>query len=1065
MNASFLSKPHKRQPKWLRRIAWGLLGYTLIGFLILPPIVRVIATKQLSTQLDRPVKIQKLRLNPYTLSATVRGLLIQDKDGEPFVAWDEVYVNFQLLSFFGNAWVFKEISTSKPFVRVQMNKDYTLNFSDLITKFTPTNAPPPQPSRPVAVRINRLHIGRATASFVDLTPRKPFSRIFGPLDLTITNFRTDPDNKNPYAFEGTTDAGERYAWSGHFFLDPLRSQGELKLENLQLTKYAPLYEDLVRFIIKDGAVDLSGAYHFELSPTNHIASVTNAAFALHAFQLADPDGTNIVELSEFVVSGASVDAVTRTAEVKSISGDGGKLRLRRNADAAVNVVELAKPTADATNAPGGILLLLRSVTNAVATLLNSTNAWTGVIREVALNHGVVQLEDLVNSRPARLELDNISLTAKNISNVPGTNLTASLALSWNTNGSIKVDTEASFLPPTAEVQIALDKLELRPLDPYLEPKVNVFILDSKLSLHGNLRLRTPADGLPQVTFQGDARLDDFATVDGVLGEDLLKWSSVRLSAIDANLNPPGVTIKEIAVDEASAHVVIETNRTINLLAALRMENTNAPPPPTEPKPAKAKRAKKPVADAEAASPAPETNTPAAGSLPKIAIGSIVLSNAQVRLTDRSLSPAVNMSIQQLGGTISGLSSEELKHADVNLHAKVDNAGPVEITGSINPLGKDLTTDLKLTMQNVDLLPTSPYSGKYAGYRIAKGKLGVELAYKISDRKLTAKNVIVLDQFTFGEKVNSPDATTLPVKLGVAVLKDRDGKIELDVPVEGSLDDPEFRIGKVVARAILNVITKIITSPFSVLGSLFGGKSEEINYQNFSPGSAVLLPEAKAKLDALVKGLYERPALQLEIEGSVEPEVDRKGLRQVRLFQQLRTREWTSRSKSERAKMTPDQITLTPEERVKWVQTLYAAALQKGEVALTVPTTNQLTTLAEEIPPIASRPSAPAHGATALLSPPKPAQPIVDANLASASSQTTGTEAPRPAENATEMAQALMDAMVLTDADLATLAADRAKAVREYVLQTGKVEAERIFLAEKPSGGFRNDGSRAYLQLK
>jgi len=1045
-----------------------MLAYTVIGFLILPPIIRAVVVKQLSKQLDRRVSIQKLRLNPYALSATVRGFLIKDKDGEPFVSWDEVHVNFQLASFFGKPWVFEEISTTKPFVRVQVNKDYTLNFSDLLVKFVKTNTPaePAKPSMPLALRINRLHIGGATASFTDLTPRKPFSRLIGPLDVTLTNFRTDPDNKNPYSFNGTTDAGEKFSWSGFFFLDPLRSQGDLALQNIALTKYAPLYEDFVRFVVKDGTVDVSGTYQFKLSATNRVASVTNAAFALHSFKLAEPNSSaNVVELPDLAVSGASVDAMARTAEIQSITANIGRLLLRRNADAAVNVVELSKPAEGATNAPGGILLLLRSVTNAVAMLLSSTNKWTGVIREVNLTNGAVSMEDLVNSRPARLELDNISLAAKNISNLPDTNLTAILALRWNTNGSIKVDARASFLPPTADIQLALDKLELKPLDSYLEPNFNLFILDSKLSLAGEARLRTPTNGLPEVTFQGDVRLDDFATVDSVLAEDLLKWSSVRLSGIDANLHPPTIAIKEIAVDDADARIIVETNRTINLLAALRMENTNAPVQVENAKPTKPKRAKKTAGVAEVAATPAATNAPGSSSLPNISIGSVVLSNAQLRLTDRSISPTVNMSIQQLGGTISGLSSDELKHADVNLHTKVDNVGPVEITGTINPIGRNLTTDLKITMQNVDLTPTSPYSGKYAGYRIAKGKLAVNLDYKISDRKLAAKNLITLDQFTFGEKVESPDATKLPVKLGVAVLQDRNGKIELDVPVEGNLDDPEFRLGKVVGRAILNVITKIITSPFSVLGSLFGGKGEEIRYQDFSPGSSLILAEGKSKLDALVKGLYERPALQLEIEGSIDPDADRKGLRQVRLYQQLRTKQWMSLRKSQRAKVTPEQITLTPEERAKWVQTLYATALKNGEVALTRPTTNEIATAATETPQVPTRrPTEPVKGATALLNPPKPVLQIANAGLAPAPSASGGGEG-RPAANVNEMSQALMDAIAVTDADLSTLAADRAKAVRAYILQTDQVESDRIFLAENQSSGVRTNGSRAYLQLK
>ena len=202
-------------------------------------------------------------------------------------------MNFQLSSFFGHAWVFKEISATKPFARVQMNKDGTFNFSDLVAKFS-TNAPAPRraaPAKPLALHIGRLHIAGAQRRSSDLTTRTPFNRVIGPLDVTLENFRTDPDNKNPYSFAGTTDAGEHFRWSGFFYLDPLRSQGELTLDDISLNKYAPLYQDFVRFEIRGGVIGVHADYHFELSATNRVVAVTNTAFALRDFRLGRSPGT------------------------------------------------------------------------------------------------------------------------------------------------------------------------------------------------------------------------------------------------------------------------------------------------------------------------------------------------------------------------------------------------------------------------------------------------------------------------------------------------------------------------------------------------------------------------------------------------------------------------------------------------------------------------------------------------------------------------------------------------------------------------------------------------------
>jgi hypothetical protein len=1052
-------------PKWRKPVAWfaaALLAYAILGFLVLPPIIRAVAASQLSRQLDREVSIRAVRLNPFVLSATVRGLLIKDEDGQPFVSWDEVYVNFQLSSFLGHPWVFKEVRAIRPYIRAQMNHDYTLNFSDIITKFSTNTPAQPGPSKPVALRVDRIEIVGGTASLADLTPREPFRSIFGPFDLKLTNFRTDPRNENPYSFSGTTDAGETFSWNGHFGLAPLRSAGEISVKGILLKKYAPLYQDLVRFQIKDGVVDLHSIYNFELSESNRIAIVTNASCKLRSLKVAEPGSeTNFIELPEFSVTGASMDATARRGEIASVAASGARVVLRRDKNSAINVIELSKPAEGATNAPGGVLLVLSSITNAVAMLLNSTNLWTATVDSVDLRDGAARFEDFANARPVRLEVEDITFSATNISNLPGTEVRASTSLRWNTNGTIKTDVRSSFIPMSADIHLDLNQLELSPLDPYLDAWVNLFVVTSKLSIRGDVLLRAGSNALPQVTFNGDARLDDFSTVDGALGEDLLKWGSVRVSGIDARIEPPGVAIREVAIEGASARLVIETNHVINLLAALRPAGAMPAPPSTTERPKKAASAKAAARSKSAgAAPGEIAIEPA---LPNVSVAGVVISNGQISFTDRSVTPTVDLAIGRIGGTIGRLSSAELHHAEVKLGATVDNIGPVEITGTINPLRKDETNDLKITARNVDLTPTSPYVGKFAGYRLAQGKLDLELSYHLIGNKLTAENQIVLDRFTFGDKVSSPDATKLPVRLAVAILKDRDGKIVLDVPIEGSLDDPDFKVHKVVIRAISNLLTKIATSPFSVLGAAFGGRSQDISGVDFTPGSAGLQPAGKTKLDLLAKALYERPALQLAIDGSVDPVQDRDGLQRGALERRLRSQKWRSLRKSERATMSADQLTLTAEERPHRLKKAYAEALTKGEIRPATAEANRQaappasTNLATAAPP-SWRDAEAEKGATMLM---KHGENVA----AVAARPASGVAAPRPASPAEAMEQALLDSITISDSDFRELASERAKAAREYLMQSGRVDGARVFLGESGSAAAKSDGSRAYFQLQ
>ena len=244
---------------------------------------------------------------------------------------------------------------------------------------------------------------------------------------------------------------------------------------------------------------------------------------------------------------------------------------------------------------------------------------------------------------------------------------------------------------------------------------------------------------------------------------------------------------------------------------------------------------------------------------------------------------------------------------MHLTGKVDNTASVEINGKLNPLNQKLPTELSVLFKDIDLHPTGPYSVRFLGYRLTKGKLSLDLRYSLADRKLKSTNVIIVDQLMLGEKMPGPDATKLPIKLAIAVLKDRNGKIELNVPIDGSIDDPNFHLGNVISRAIVNVLTKIVTSPFAALGAVFGGKGEEMSYQDFDAGRSELLPASAEKLDTLVKGLYERPGLQLEIEGSIDPKTDLTGLRRQKLEKSFRVAKWNTLRKSDQTQTTADSI--------------------------------------------------------------------------------------------------------------------------------------------------------------
>ena len=271
----------------------------------------------------------------------------------------------------------------------------------------------------------------------------------------------------------------------------------------------------------------------------------------------------------------------------------------------------------------------------------------------------------------------------------------------------------------------------------------------------------------------------------------------------------------------------------------------------------------------------------------IRIDTLTLQGGRIGIADHFVKPNYSATLTDLNGRMSGLSTEEGTVAQLDLRGSLANHSPLEITGRVNPLAASAFADVKASFRDIDLPPFTPYSGKYAGYAIARGTLTMEVAYKLQDRKLDAQNRFLIDQFEFGQKIESKDATKLPVRLAVSLLKDKDGVIDLDLPIGGSLDDPKFRLGKVIWQVLGNLIAKAATAPFALLGKLLGGEGEEFSSVDFADGRETLDEAGKKKLDALAKALNDRPALKLEAAGHDSGDRDIEGLRRLRLERKVK----------------------------------------------------------------------------------------------------------------------------------------------------------------------------------
>ena len=471
-------------------------------------------------------------------------------------------------------------------------------------------------------------------------------------------------------------------------------------------------------------------------------------------------------------------------------------------------------------------------------------------------------------------------------------------------------------------------------------------------------------------FRGEASVNDFSSLDKALEEEFLKFATLHFAGVEVGYNPTSVVIREISLTDFYSRLIVNPDGTLNVQGIVAKEGAG----------------RDNAAQAPAAAPA--DNAAQASAVP-VRIETVTLQGGAVNFSDKFIKPNYSASLVEIGGRVSGLSSEESQLADVDLRGKLENSAPLEIVGKINPLAKDLFLDLKVDFRDMDLSPLSPYSGRFAGYGIQKGKLTLNLKYHIEKGKLDSENKVFLDQFTFGDTVDSPDATKLPVRLAVALLKDRRGEIHLDLPVTGSLDDPKFSIWGVIWQIVRNLLVKAATSPFALLGAIFGG-GEELSYLEFDPGSSILPASGTAKLGNLVKVLTERPALKLDIEGHVDIEKDREAMRQLLFRRKVAARKLADLVKTGQPAPALDNVRVETAEYPKYLAQAYK--LEK------FPKPRNFIGMAKDLP-------------------------------------------------VPEMEKLMLTHLQVTDDDLRQLAMERASRVRDHLVAAGKVETGRIFLVE------------------
>ncbi|UST99864.1 DUF748 domain-containing protein [Pseudomonas siliginis] len=851
-------KPH--MPKGLIRAIGALLTalalYSLLGFLILPGIALRVANQQLANYATVPAHLQRIELNPFSLEVTLWGLVIGEP-GKEQVGFDRLYANLQIDSLWTKALHLSDIELDKPKSEILFAKDGKLNLLGLF------NVPPSEPTpadpdaKPFPLRIDNIKLAGGVVHFEDMRPSEPIEFLYDDLSFELKNLSTLPEDSADMTLVAIGPAGGRIDWTGNFSLIPFTSEGTLKVTDGQMKSFWPYVRDAVPLVLENGVVSLSTEYKLNLSKQTELL-LNNVAVSIAPFAIKAPDGRPLARLERLDVSETSLDLAKQQVVVGKIRSNKLETWAALEADGQLDWQKLfasqpSKPAAKAAAEPADTPAAADSPKPEPSA---PSKPWQVLVKDVQLRNYTVHLADRSAQPAVALDITPLNVDLQDFDSLNGSPFKLKLDSGLGKQGKISADGTVNLAPVNAQLNVKTQDVDLRVAQSYINPFIRLELRSGMLGSDLKVNLKSTEPLALSVT--GRAQIDQLHTLDTLKTRDFLKWQQVVVDGINYQ-HGDSLSIDKVNLLQPYVRFMINDDRTTNVDDLLIPQPADSGAKPAGAKP-------------------PGKDKPLG-----IHIGAIAINDGSANFADFSLTPNFATAVQQLNGQIGTIDSRQAKPASVDIKGKVDRYAPVTIKGAVNPFDPMASLDIATSFKRVELTTLTPYSGKFAGYRIRKGRLNLDLHYLITKGQLKAENKVVVEQLQLGEKVDSPDAVSLPLKLAIALLKDVDGKISIELPVTGDLNNPQFSVMPIVWQTLRNLIVKAAAAPFKMIGGLVsGGGSEDLGTVSFAPGSSDLSKDAEAALVKLSQALKERPALRLEIEGTAAKSSDGPLLAEQRL---------------------------------------------------------------------------------------------------------------------------------------------------------------------------------------
>jgi hypothetical protein len=859
-------------PKWTLWLT-GILGfYTLLGFFLVPWVAERQLTRLSAERLDLELSIERLYFNPFTMLLEVEDLRALDTDQAPLVELSLLRTNFSPLRLALLKLHFAEFRIADLDLYFTRSTAADNTATMLAQRWQASAAPQAEPQQPepaasnesgniIPLEVDATRLDNLNLHFRDEVPDEPFDTVLTLAEAQIDGLSSIEERSASKSVLLRFENDATLEWSGGLQLNPLELRGQVTLNNFTLD----LVDDYVRqnlpFSLSDGRVNFSTDYDLDF-PENAIRLNLNGI----GVELSNLAVTQAGREEPFLTAGlvrlnnGQLGYPDNTASLESIGISQLGVQVTRDTSGELNVQQMLDAMAgDGTSTEPS--------TSPGPSADDTTDGWSLTLDQFDLSDSQLSFTDNAIAEASSLST-SVALQITGINNQPGTTIPLSLQLSPASGGDLAINGDSSFLPePRLQADARISALDLTALQPYLS-EFTFLNLDSG-ALAADLALTVNPEEVFRL--QGGVELLEFATSDQQLEETILAWNRIAVDGIDLEMANSTLEVSELILDQLFARVVINEDSSTNIGRSIKTVAEEAEPDIVSP-------------DEAAEQPA----TASTAALPlDIILGRITVNDGRSDFTDRDLPIVFNANIRELNGSADGFSTQSTEPLSLDLEGNVDEFGQLQLSSALNPFDIAAQSQVRLQFRNLDLPSVSPYTIKFAGREIAEGNVDIALEYDVNSGILDANNQVVLRNLRLGERVEQPGAMNLPLDLATALLKDSNDVIDLEIPVSGDINDPQFDLGPAIRTAIGNVLGNIVSAPFRLLGSLVGGGDRVLDRIQFEPGSSAIAPPERQILEQLVSALSQRPELVLEV-SPMQGQGDRTALQQQAVRDRINT---------------------------------------------------------------------------------------------------------------------------------------------------------------------------------